>query len=161
MVDVRLVAVGADNWRACADIRPNEGQRRWVADVTYYLCLCSYGDAWHPVAIEADGEVVGFLMWAVDDDASRWIGGLVVDATRQGRGIGRAAVVQAVRLLIAQEGCTGVALSYGPDNAAARSLYAGLGFTRSEETADGGAELVSRLSMPAALELSAEHRTPT
>lgn len=27
-----------------------------------------------------DNEVVAFLMWGIDDDASRWIGGLVVDA---------------------------------------------------------------------------------
>ena len=84
MAEVRLVEVDAGNWRACAAVHPNEDQRRWVADVTYYLCLCFYGDTWHPLAIEADGTVVGFLMWGVDDDASRWIGGLVVDAARPG-----------------------------------------------------------------------------
>jgi diamine N-acetyltransferase len=155
MTLVRLVEVDAGNWRACAAVHPNEDQRRWVADVTYYLCLCFYGDTWHPLAIEADGTVVGFLMWGVDDDASRWIGGLVVDAASQGRGIGKAAVTEAVRLLTSQDGCTGVALSYGPDNEAARSLYAGLGFAQTDETADDGAELVSRLSLPAALALLA------
>jgi diamine N-acetyltransferase len=155
MVDVRLVEVDAGNWRACAEVHPTEDQRRWVADVTYYLCLCTYGDSWHPLAIEVDGSVVGFLMWAVDDDASRWIGGLVVDAASQGRGIGKAAVIEAVRLLMAQDGCTGVALSYGPDNEAARSLYNGLGFAQTAETADDGAELVSRLSIVSALKLLA------
>ena len=44
MVDVRLVPVGADNWRDCVALRVEEPQRRWVADVSYYLCLCTYGD---------------------------------------------------------------------------------------------------------------------
>jgi diamine N-acetyltransferase len=155
VVDVRLVDVGADNWRACAALRPRDDQRRWVADVTHYLCLCTYGDTWHPLAIEVGDDITGFLMWGVDDDASRWIGGLVIDAEHQRRGIARAAVRQVVRRLIAQDGCTGVALSYSPDNEAARSLYAALGFIQTDETADDGAELVSRLSLPDAHRLVA------
>jgi diamine N-acetyltransferase len=155
VVDVRLVDVGADNWRACAALGATEDQRLWVADVTYYLCLCAYGETWHPLAIEVGEDIVGFLMWGVDDDASRWIGGLVIDAAHQRRGIAKAAMVQTVRLLITQEGCTGVALSYGPDNEPARSLYAGLGFVQTGESEDEGAELVSRLSMPAAQKLVA------
>ena len=32
MVDVRLVEVDADNWEACAALRVDEEDRRWVAD---------------------------------------------------------------------------------------------------------------------------------
>ena len=154
VVDVRLVPVSASNWRSCAALRVHDEQRRWVADVTYYLCMCRYEDTWHPLAIEADAKVVGFLIWGVDDDASRWIGGLVIDAASQGRGIARAAVVEAVRQLVAQPGCTGIALSYAPDNVAARSLYSGLGFVETGETADDDAELVSRLSVAGARQLA-------
>ena len=117
-----------------------------MAEVTYYLCLCTYGGTWHPLAIEADGEIVGFLMWAVDDDSSRWIGGVVIDVDHQRRGLGRAAMAEAVRLLGAQPGCTGIALSVSPDNAAARALYASLGFVETGEVEDDGAELVLRLN---------------
>lgn len=153
MVDVSLEDVGASNWRACAALRVEEGQRRWVADVTHYLCLCAYGDTWHPLAIEVDNEVVAFLMWGIDDDASCWIGGLVVDAAHQGRGVGTAAVIEATRLLVDEPGCAGVALSCNPLNEAARSFYAGLGFLETGETAEDGAELVSRLSLSDAREL--------
>lgn len=37
-------------------------ERRWVADVTYYLCSRTYGDTWHPLAVEVENEVEGFLM---------------------------------------------------------------------------------------------------
>ena len=86
-------------------------------------------------------------MWGVDDDHSRWIGGLVVDAAHQRHGVGRAAVIEAIRLLIAQPDCAGIALSYHPANHAARSLYAALGFSDTGETAEDGSELVSRLRL--------------
>jgi len=41
-------------------------------------------------------------MRGVDDDASRWIGGLVIDAAHQRHGVARAAVTEAIRLLIAR-----------------------------------------------------------
>ena len=148
MVDVRLSAVDAENWRTCVALRVAEHQRGWVADVAYYLCLCTYGGLWHPLAIEAEGEVVGFLMWGVDDDASRWIGGVVVDVAHQRRGIARAALTQVIDMLAAQEGCSGIALSHSQDNQAARDLYASLGFQPTGETTDDGAEVVSRLSVP-------------
>jgi len=154
VVDVRLVTVSASNWRSCTTLRVHDEQRRWVADVTYYLCMCTYGDTWQPLAIEADGKVVGFLIWGVDDDASRWIGGLVIDAAHQRRGIARTALVEAIRQLVTQQGCTGIALSYAPDNVAARSLYSGLGFVETGETEDDGAELVSRLSVADARQLA-------
>jgi diamine N-acetyltransferase len=141
-VSVSLVEVTADNWRSVARVRATEDQLAWVADVTYYLCLCTYGDTWHPWLIEAAGVVVGYLMGAVDDDASRWLGGFVVDAAHQRRGYGRAAVAEAVRILSAQPGCTGIALSVSPDNEVARAFYRGMGFEETGETDDD--ELVMR-----------------
>jgi hypothetical protein len=74
-------------------VTPRPDQERFVAPVTYYLCLSIYGQIWHPLAIVADGAVIGHVLWAIDDaDHSRWIGGFVVDAAAQARGIGRAAL---------------------------------------------------------------------
>ena len=94
---VSLSEVGAGNWRDCAALEVTEDQRAFVAPVTRYLAMCAYGDTpWRPLAVEADGRVVGFAIWAVDpDDQSYWIGGLVVDAAEQRKGYGRA-VVQAL-----------------------------------------------------------------
>ncbi len=55
-------------------------------------------------------------------------------------------MAEAVRLLGGQPGCTGIALSVSPDNAAARALYASLGFVETGEVEDDGAELVLRLN---------------
>ncbi len=144
MTTIELVPVTAENWRDCADLSVHEGQRGFVSAVSYYLCLCNYGDTWHPLAAVRDGEVVGFVMWGLDDDGSRWIGGLVVDARHQRQGIGHAIVGQLREQLIAEPGTPNVALSYEADNTAARHLYRSMGFHETGETE--GNELVARWS---------------
>lgn len=142
---VSLVDVDASNWRDVTRVAPAEAQREYVAETAYYLCLCTYGDDWNPVAITVEGEVVGFAMWAVDTDGSRWIGGLVVDEASQGQGVGAAAVEALIARLSAQDGCTGIALSYQPSNTRARELYQRLGFVETGEVDDD--EVIARRSL--------------
>ena len=139
---VELDPVTEDNWRALAALKVHQDQQAFVLEVAQYLCMCAYGDVWHPLAVVADDEIAGFCMWAVDDDASRWIGGVVVDATKQRRGIGRALVIALRDRLAAVSGTPNVALSYSPDNTAARSLYRELGFVETGELAEH--EVVAR-----------------
>ena len=141
---IELVPVTAANWRDCADLSVHGEQQRFVSAVSYYLCLCNYGDTWNPLAVTKDGEVVGFVMWGIDDDRSAWIGGLVVDGRHQRQGIGHAIVRQLRERLIAEPGTPNVALSYAADNTAARHLYRTLGFHETGETE--GTELVARWS---------------
>ncbi len=142
---VALVPVTADNWRACAALRVHPDQQGFVNPVTYYLCLCHYGKVWQPLAVTRDGEVRGFVMWGVDDDRRGCFGGLFVDASAQRTGLARAAVTELVARFAAEPGCPNAALSYHPDNTAARRLYASLGFTETGETDDD--EVIARLSL--------------
>jgi diamine N-acetyltransferase len=148
MSDVQLEPVTEANWRECAALSVRPDQEVHVAAVTFYLCLCYYGSLWQPLAIVRDGTVVGFCMWAVDDDASRWIGGLVVDAAAQRSGVARSAITTMIRRFEAVPDCTGTALSYAPSNSAAKDLYASLGFRETGETQADGAEVVARRPRP-------------
>lgn len=141
--DIELVTVDASNWRAVADVAPRPDQTGFVTSVSRYLCLCNYDGDWQPLAITVDEQVVGFVMWAIDTDDSRWIGGLVVDGGQQGRGVGRAAVEALLAMFRDQPGATGAALAYAPDNGVARDLYASLGFVETGEMDDD--EVVARL----------------
>ena len=141
-MDIELADVTEANWRDVAAIRPHADQNRFVAPTTYYLCLCQYGGQWNPLAVVADGAVVGFVMWAEDTDSSRWIGGLVVDSAAQRQGVGSAAVQALLDRFAAEPDCHEAALSYQPENLAARSLYAALGFVEGDEWNDD--EIVAR-----------------
>ena len=139
---VSLADVDATNWSVLAEVEPRPEQRDFVAPVTRYLCLAHYGEEWHPLAIEADGSAVGHVMWAADEeDGSTWLGGLVIDAAHQGRGVGRA-TVEAFLDRFTVDGTTNVALSYSPENVVARALYLSLGFVETGEMEDD--EIVAR-----------------
>jgi diamine N-acetyltransferase len=140
--EVRFVDVDATNWSFLAEVEPRSDQWEFVAPVTRYLCLAHYGGEWHPLAIEVDGSIVGHVMWAVDEeDGSTWLGGLVIDAAHQGRGIGRA-TMEAALDRFTQNGTTNVALSYSPENVVARHLYRSMGFVETGEMEDD--EIVAR-----------------
>lgn len=140
--DVALSPVDGSTWRAVAALAVAPGQEQFVATPLHYLALCAYGDTWHPLAASVDGEVVGFLMWGLDDDGSLWLGGIIVDADHQGRGVGRAMVTGALELLAPRAGDAGFALSYEPANTRAAGLYRSLGFVETGETEDD--EVVAR-----------------
>jgi diamine N-acetyltransferase len=143
---ITLREINRSNWRDVVDLDVREDQRRFVAPVSRYLCLCAYEDVWRPLG-GYDGDVpVGFLMWGRDPaDGSHWIGGVVVDAAKQGQGYGRAMLAAAVEFLRRLPGCTQIALSYQPENAVARALYASLGFVETGERE--GDEVVARLEL--------------
>jgi diamine N-acetyltransferase len=143
---VTLRAVDAGNWRDCCAITVRDDQRDFVMPVSYYLALCHYGGVWHPLAVYSGDEVVGFVMWALDPaDNSGWIGGLTVDAPRQGGGLGRAAVEALCERLRDEQGCTSAALSCAPTNDRAWALYDSLGFVKTGELE--GDEPVARRSL--------------
>lgn len=134
-MDLTLSDVTADNWRDVADLAPRDDQRRFVpALAARYLLLGVHGDTWHNLAAFEGGVAVAHVMWGQDDDGSLWIGGLLVDAAHQGRGVGR----RVVELLLErwQDEPGPVRMSYHPDNAASRALFAGLGFVDTGEWAD-------------------------
>ncbi|MFI7605432.1 GNAT family N-acetyltransferase [Micromonospora sp. NPDC049366] len=144
---VTLRPVDDDNWRAVADVAPRDDQRAWVAALAArYLLLTSREDVWTSLAVYADETVVGHVMWGVDDDGSHWIGGMVIDAPEQGRGIGAATVSTLAGWLAARAGNPPVRLSYHPENTAAAALYTALGFRPTGEIEDD--EIIAELTSP-------------
>jgi diamine N-acetyltransferase len=140
---ITLVPVDPGNWRDVAKIRVAKDQLEFVADPLYYLALCNYGQTWHPLAILADGKVIGMLMWAEDpSDHSCWLGGICLTRKYQGYGFGRVAVTAAIDLL-SKQGFKDFALSYKPENSIARNLYLSMGFVETGEKEDE--ESVARL----------------
>ena len=93
------------------------------------------------------GGAPGHVMWAFDpDDGAHWIGGMVIDATEQGRGVGRAALRATVALLSRMPGAREIRLSHHPENAAAAALYAAEGFRPTGDHVDG--EIVLARALP-------------
>ena len=145
---VSLTPVTSENWRDVIAVRANDAQGDWVADVSFYLCLSTYGDVWRSCAVLDGDVVVGHVMWGVDpEDDSHWVGGLVIDRSHQRRGLGRATVRALLTMFESEPSLSGTAytqavLSVESDNEVARSLYRSLGFAETGELSYG--ELVMR-----------------
>ncbi|MCK1797661.1 GNAT family N-acetyltransferase [Streptomyces sp. XM4193] len=136
---VTLVPVDEDNWRAIADVRPRDDQREHVAALAArYVLLSLREEVWNSLGVLADDEVVGHLMWGRDpDDGTYWIGGVMVDAERQGDGVGRVALRLLLHLLAERPDCREIRLSHHPENGVAARLYPSLGFVPTGEWEDG------------------------
>ena len=76
---------------------------------------------------------------------SYWLIRLMIAAEHQGKGHGRAAMLQAIQLIRGQPGCSSISLSFGPENTTAERLYASLGFEPTGEILEG--ETVYRLDL--------------
>ncbi|GHH88406.1 GNAT family N-acetyltransferase [Streptomyces capitiformicae] len=144
---IALHDVDDQNWRAVADVAPLDGQRRFVpALAARYLLLSLREGVWNSLAVCADDTVVGHVMWGRDEDGSYWIGGMLIDAAEQGKGVGRAAARTLMRWLADRTDCEVLRLSYDPDNTAAERLYASLGFRPVSTTEEDQGEVVAEVS---------------
>jgi diamine N-acetyltransferase len=132
---VTVRAVDEHNWRAVADVAPRDDQREFVAALAArYVLLSDREGVWTSLAICADDHVVGHVMWAVDDEENTYvIGGLVIDAAEQGRGLGRAAMLVMLTYLDQKAERLPVRLAVDPANQTAERLYSSLGFVATGE----------------------------
>jgi diamine N-acetyltransferase len=81
------VAVEAANIEEVLALSAGPGQEAFVRPVSWYVARSAYEQVWTPVAFRADAEIVGFAEWAYDpEDGTYCIGGVVIDAARQGQG---------------------------------------------------------------------------
>lgn len=140
-MNVTVEPVTENNWRDVRDLTVAPSQRAFVEDPNFYLALCCYTD-WNPCAVMLDGVVIGFAMWAVDDDGSVWLGGIFIDARHQQQGYGRRCVEVLVDQLSERAGAAGLALSYERANSVAAHVYSELGFAETGEFAE--TEVVAR-----------------
>ncbi len=129
--NVEVVPISDRNWRDVADVAARSDQQDWVFPLAArYLVLAQHSE-WESRAITHEGAVVGHAMWG-DEDGVTWLGGFMIDAQRQGRGLGAAAA----RTLLAEFGAGEVRLTVHPDNHAAQRLWRACGFVPTDELDD-------------------------
>jgi diamine N-acetyltransferase len=138
MTVVQVVGLDAHNIEAVLAVSAAPGQDAYVRPVAWYVALSAYEHIWTPVAFQLGDVVVGFAQWAFDpDDGTYCIGGVVVEAARQGQGLGRRAMCALIDSLRQNADCGPIALGVHADNQRARALYAALGFAETGDEVDG------------------------
>ena len=136
-MQLRLEPVTQENRLAVLSLRAGTGQEGFVETVSACLDEAAQRADWRPVAIYDGTAVVGFAMygyfWEYPPAGRVWLDRLLIDAARQGRGYGRAAVASLLARLAEEYGPRDIYLSVVDGNTAAARLYEAFGFVFTEE----------------------------
>jgi diamine N-acetyltransferase len=103
---------------------------RWTLARVYVRL---FGDHFEhlPHLIRVGDEIVGYTTTACDPDSADnyWIDDIMIAAEHQGKGYGRAAVTEVIKMIVARyPKCRGVQLTCFRTNTKAAALYTSLGF---------------------------------
>jgi len=151
---VELVPVTADNRRVVGDLVTHKSQERFVSPM-----LGNFRDALVPPslngvalvpwfrAIEADGEIVGFIMAAEVTEAqpNPYLWRLLVDRMHQRRGIG-AAALDLFEQRCTDEGATAIEVSWVEGPGSPAPMYRARGYEPSGVTEYGETHAIKRLT---------------
>ena len=146
-VDVSILPVTRDNWRALLSLAVSAEQARFVsgyAPIAAIMLAKAYVGpgalTWRPYAIYERGVPVGMVELASDDDSEDryWVYHFFIDRAHQRRGLGAAAMAGFIELIQREHPrCRRISLTVHPENHLAQRLYERLGFLRTGGEQDG------------------------
>ena len=138
---IELVELSEDNMKQCFDLKVASEQMQYIA---------SNEDSWkaakenekvaRPFAICCDGKIVGFTMFAFDEDYEDpddryWLWRFMIDERSQGKGYGTAALKVIIQYF-KDHSANNIRLSTKDTNTQALSLYHKAGFYDTGEMND-------------------------
>ncbi len=131
-----LASIDRGNYRALYRMQLRPGQESFVSPPRWTLARCYvriFGDNFEhlPHLIRADEKTVGYVTTVCDSESADdyWIDDLMIAAEHQGKGYGRASVVETIRMIVRRyPRCHGIQLTCFRANTVAAALYASLGF---------------------------------
>ena len=141
---VSLQEIDAGNFHQCLKLKVADGQENYVADNAVSIAESKIFPHLTPLAVYSENELVGFAMYGRDTETGNfWLVRLMIDASQQGKGYGRAATRAVIEKLNREFDCREIYLSFVPANVCAEKFYSGLGFERTGETDEDG-EIIMR-----------------
>ena len=141
-MNIELRELTEDNLKQCFELKVSSDQARFIA---------SNEDSWNAAkenaktarsfAIYCDGKMVGFTMFAFDDDYEDpndryWLWRFMIDERYQRKGYGTAAL-KAIIEYFRDHGANNIRLSTKPANTTALNMYRKAGFRETGEVIEG------------------------
>jgi len=143
MVELRKIT--EDNFIDAFNLKLGEGQEKYVSHPIRSLAQAYvYHEQCQPFGIYADDMMVGYVMVIYDYDIPEYdIWHMMIDASMQGRGYGRAALEQVLAYIKTKPfgNSDRVTLTCSKDNDIALGMYMNIGFTKTGVEYDDELEL--------------------
>lgn len=124
----------------CIQLSVRAGQLNLVASNADSLVHATNEPTSVQYGIFNKGEMIGFILFDNEryTDGYYWILRFMIDGRFQGKGYGRAAIKEVIKMLSSREDCTQIRVSHIPHNLVANKLYKSVGFTETGELEDNG-----------------------
>ena len=146
-MSILLREITPQNFKECISLKVASAQENFVASNLMSVAQSKIYPTYNIFAVYAEDEMVGFTMFGLDtDDNKYYLGRLMIDEKHQGKGYGKAAVLEVIERLKQVKDCNEIFLSFVAENAGAERLYRSVGFERTGENNDYG-EIIMRLAI--------------
>lgn len=134
---IQLVPITAANWKECISLKVTDEQRNFVPDNLYSIAEAQfYSQACSLAIYSKAGQMVGYALYGREVQSGKWkIFRLMIDASQQGKGYGRAAMQHLIAEIRQQPDADAILIAYQNENHTARQLYTSLGFVEQAEIA--------------------------
>lgn len=138
---IELVGLTEENLKQCLALKVSEEQAQYISSNEDSIKTAKEeGDIAHPFAICADGKVVGFTVFVLDEEYEDpndryWLWKFMIDESLQGKGYGTAALQEVIRYF-KEHGANNIRLSTKETNVGALSVYRKAGFKDTGEMND-------------------------
>lgn len=140
-MEIELVGLSEDNMKQCFELKVASNQMQYIAsNEDSWRTAIEYQKVARPFAIYCDGRMVGFTMFAFDEDYEDpndrfWLWRFMIDERSQGKGYGTAALKVIIQYF-KDHGANNIRLSTKDTNTQAISLYHKAGFYDTGEMND-------------------------
>lgn len=131
---ILLKEVTKENWYDCATLELHKEQEGIVAPNWNSIIVSLLFEDWNAKCVYNDDELIGFLLYGVDEDTNRPI--LVrymIDKKFQGKGLGKKAILKLLDLMKTEYGNVKFYTTVSSENISAESLYKSVGFEKTGE----------------------------
>lgn len=140
-MNIELREITEENKKECFALKVATEQAQYIAtNEESWNAALENADVARPFAIYCDGEMVGFTMFAFDEeyedpDDRYWLWRFMIDESLQGKGYGTAAL-QVIIKYFKDNGANNIRLSTKETNANALAMYRKAGFRDTGEMND-------------------------
>ena len=147
---IELIELTEENMQQCFDLKVASDQTQYIAsnEVSWKTAKENENVA-RPFAIYCDGKIIGFTMFAFDEDYEDpddryWLWRFMIDEDSQGKGYGTAAL-RVIIQYFKDHGANNIRLSTKETNTNALAMYRKAGFRDTGEM--NGEEIVLQLDL--------------
>ena len=149
-MEIELIDLSEENMKQCFEMKVTTDQMQYIAsNMDSWKTAIEHEKVARPFALYCDGKIVGFTMFAFDEDYEDpndryWLWRLMIDESLQGKGYGTAAL-QVIIQYFKDHGANNIRLSTKSTNTNALSMYRKAGFKDTGEM--NGEEIVLQLDL--------------